>query len=269
MKKLLSILLAVMLLVSACVLTSCEELSAYELVHSALAKMETLDSFEADVVMSMKMTMDLQGVSQTVDVPMNVKVKASGLKSEAPLTSGTMSMSVMGTETKADIYSDSKDVYVATNVMGQSVKVKMGVDSEAADEYDLTDTTSSFMVDIPEDVLESVAVVENSDGTKSVEVLLDPSVFAENYEDLIDQVNQSAAGEVSDLSFEDVKVKVVVTSDGYISGYYLTFTMVMNVTTAGVTAATTTQVSASVEYKNPGTPVTVDVPADLDSYQGF
>ncbi|MBQ9129378.1 MAG: hypothetical protein IJX59_01295, partial [Clostridia bacterium] len=63
MKKLLSILLAVMLLVSACVLTSCEELSAYELVHSALAKMETLDSFEADVVMSMKMTMDLQGVS--------------------------------------------------------------------------------------------------------------------------------------------------------------------------------------------------------------
>ena len=43
----------------------------------------------------------------------------------------------------------------------------------------------------------------------------------------------------------------------------------MDVTTAGITTATTTAVTASVEYKNPGTPVTVDVPTDLDSYVGF
>ncbi|MBP3320808.1 MAG: hypothetical protein J6M12_00490 [Clostridia bacterium] len=270
MKKFLSIALALMLLVSACVLTSCDEMTAYELVHSALAKMETLDSFEADVKMSMKMSMDMEGLSQTMDIPLNMAIKASGLKSETPLTSGTMSMTMMGMETKADIYSDSKDVYVATTVMNQTIKAKMAVDSAEAEEYDLTDTTSSFMVEIPEESLKDVAIVESEDGTKSIEVALDPAVFAENYSELIEQVNDSSAGgEVDNITLSNIKVKVVVSADGYIAGYYLEFTMDMDVTTAGVSVATSTVVSASVEYKNPGTPVTVDVPTDLDSYKGI
>ena len=270
MKKILSIVLALMLLVSACMLTSCEEMTAYELIHSAIAKMETLDSFEADVVMKMDTRIKMQGATTTVEVPMTMNVKASGLKGETPLTSGSVAVTTMGVETKGNVYSDSKDVYVATEVMGQSVKLKMSADSAEAGDYDLTGTTDSFLVDIPEDALQNVAIVESENGTKTVEVALDPAVFAANYPELIEQVNNNnGVGEVANVSFSDVKVKVVVSSDGYIAGYYLTFNMAMDVTTAGITTATTTAVTASVEYKNPGTPVTVDVPTDLDSYVGF
>ena len=175
MKKILSIVLALMLLVSACVLTSCEEMTAYELIHSAIAKMETLDSFEADVVMKMDTSIKMQGATTTVEVPMTMNVKASGLKGETPLTSGSVAVTTMGVETKGNVYSDSKDVYVATEVMGQSVKLKMSADSAEAGDYDLTGTTDSFLVDIPEDALKNVAIVESENGTKTVEVALDPA----------------------------------------------------------------------------------------------
>ena len=249
------------MLVSLFALTSCEEkkLTAYSLVSDAVAKMETLDSFEAD--MDIKMGIETMGVS--MDVPMQYNVKAAGLKGDNPVTFSTVSMTMMGVTMKTEAYTEGEWCYITA--FGQGMKMKAGENTE---EYDGYADIESVIKEIPEDILSDVEITENSDGTKTVSVAVSDEKFTELYQSLVDEMSASAMeGEaVLDVSVTNANVTVTVNKDGYVSVYGVSFDMNLKVESEGASVETVSSVDMTITYKNPGTAVTVTPPA---GYQDF
>lgn len=261
MKKITALALVLVMLVSLFALTSCEEkkATAYTLVTDAVAKMETLDSFEAD--MDIKMGIDMMGVS--MDVPMQYNVKAAGLKGDNPVSLSTVSMSMMGMTIKTEAYTEGEWCYITA--FGEGMKMKVG---EGTEEYDGFSNVQSVMKALPEDILSDVEITENSDGTKTVSVAVSDEKFAEIYKSFVDEMSSSATdGEnVSDISVTNAKVSITVDKNGYVSVYSINFDMNMKLDEDGMSVEMKASVDMTVTYKNPGTAVTVTPPA---GYQDF
>jgi lipoprotein len=261
MKKFTAIALVLVMLVSLFALTSCEEkkLTAYSLVSDAVAKMETLDSFEAD--MEIKMGVETMGVS--MDVPMQYNVKAAGLKGDNPVTFSTVSMTMMGMTMKTEAYTEGEWCYITA--FGQNMKMKAGENTE---EYDGYADIESVIKELPEDILSDVEITENSDGTKTVSVAVSDEKFAEIYKSFVDEMSASAAEgeEVSEVSVTNAKVTVTVDKNGYISVYGISFDMNLKAESEGMSLEMKASVDMNIAFKNPGTAVTITPPA---GYQDF
>ena len=261
MKKFTAIALVLVMLVSLFALTSCEEkkLTAYSLVSDAVAKMETLDSFEAD--MEIKMGVETMGVS--MDVPMQYNVKAAGLKGDNPVTFSTVSMTMMGMTMKTEAYTEGEWCYITA--FGQNMKMKAGENTE---EYDGYADIESVIKELPEDILSDVEITENSDGTKTVSGAVSDEKFAEIYKSFVDEMSASAAEgeEVSEVSVTNAKVTVTVDKNGYISVYGISFDMNLKAESEGMSLEMKASVDMNIAFKNPGTAVTITPPA---GYQDF
>jgi len=264
MKKFTALALVLVMLVALFALTSCEgkkmKLTAYALVSDAVAKTEALDSFEAD--MEIKMGIEAMGVS--MDMPMQYNVKASGLKGDNPVTFSKLSMTIMGMTMTTEAYTEGEWCYVSA--LGEKAKMKVGADTE---EYDGFSDVKSVVKALPEDLLSEVEIIENSDGTKTVSVAVSDEKFAEIYKSFVDEMSSSAAESenVSDVSVENAKVTVTVDKDGYVSVYGIHFDMAVTGESDGISVETKASVDMTITYKNPGTAVTVTLPADYQDYK--
>lgn len=260
MKKLLSlVLMAALALSLVFALASCEQLTAYQLVSDAVAKTNGLDAVDAEMKMNMKTV--TSGI--TMDVPVTMSMKATGLKGENPIVSANMVMPILGEEMPIEVYNEGDDFYIV--MAGEGMKMKAG---EYTEEYDVSSDFMDVIKALPEDVLKDVEIVKNSDGTKTVSVAISDAVFAEVYKDLLDSTKESAGGADlgADVSVSGAKVEITVNKDGYVSSYKTSFTMEMTISVLGQEIKTTTEADIAVTYKNPGAAVTITPP---EGYQNF
>lgn len=252
-KKIVSLLLTLCMLVTLGALASCGEKSAAEIVNAALEKTNALDSYAAD--MALDISMSVSGV--TMDIPMNIEMKAAGIKSGAPVISAAMTMEMLGISVAMDIYSDGEWMYI--DALGEKYKMSM---ADASGEYDYTEYMDSMLVALPEDMLADKELIKNEDGSQSITIEIPSETFTELYGDLVTQMNSTSTGAaLEDISITDAVVTITV-ADEYVKSYDISFGMTMNVSGTETTA----EAKAVLTIKDPGTDVTVTAPEGLEDY---
>ncbi|MBQ8254915.1 MAG: hypothetical protein IJY94_05365 [Clostridia bacterium] len=255
MKKLLSIVLILVLSLSCFSLASCdkeeftkEQLEAYENYTNALKKTNELD--DLDGKLDMIISMNVQGTQQTVSYNFNMKASgATDPKAVKMRLGGKMNLS--GQNTVMDCYMENSWAYYDMNVSGQKVKFKTNL-ADGGNSY--SELFNAGNVDLPKSLFKKVAVTEQSDGSKLLELTLSGKQLLSLYTDLA--ANLGTDFSASDIS--DASVNATVNKDGYLSKTTVSYTMMIQ----GISA----KLTLTVEYFNLGKSVTVE---PIEGYQSF
>jgi hypothetical protein len=253
MKKIISICLLVCILCT-CLLSACARAKTpFETVNEAIQKTQALDSMAATMKMEMNMAME----GMTLSIPITAEIKATGLKSETPVISTAMSTSMLGQKMDIDVYQEGTWAYVSM----EGFNYKMDTSKQEA-EYDFSGDLEDMLQSLPEDLFKEIQLEKHDDGSVSVTIPIPEDVFSQIYGDMIANMNNTAGLDTTlDVKIENAVVKITV-ANNYISLYEMEFSMTMDV--QGIT--TKTDVTASIEYTNPGAPVTITPP---EGYQDF
>ena len=255
MKNPLSIILVLVLSLSCLSLFSCnkeeltkEQLEAYNVYTVALKKTNSLKCLDAKL--NMKITMNVQGTTQSVSYKFNMKaIDVQNPKSMKMRLDGTMNM--VGQNIVMDCYMEDGWAYYDMKVSGQGMKFKTNL-AGGNDEY--SEMFNMGSVDLPKSLFKNVNVTENSDGSKTLSLTMSGMQLLTLYSDLA----SSLGTEVKPSNISDAKVVATVNKDGYLSKTVVTYGMVIQ----GVSADTT----LDVEYFNLGKDVTVK---PIDGYKSF
>ncbi len=268
-KKILSLALAALMLVSLFAFTSCAKETPFSLVKSAVEKTSALDAIDVD--MTMDMSMDMMGIS--MDIPMTIDMQATGLKTEAPKVYTNMKTETSGIEMTVEIYQDGEYFYITIPMLG-NIKTKA---SALTADYDSMSDVESMIKVLPEELFtEEIVIVENTDGTKTVAIDIADEKFNEIYKEFVDGATASIAEgtELSEFALANAKVEVTVNEDGYVAVYKISFDMEMTLSMGEDMAAlgmgemeVTATVDSVITYNNPGEAVTVTPMENLDSFQ--
>ena len=260
-KKIVSLLLAFVMLGTSILFTACggeggsdqvKEKNAYEIISEALDKTENLESMAAELKMEMSMGME----GMTMSVPIAIKLKAKDMKSENPVVSMLVSMSMLGQEINIEYYLEDQWAYM---VMGE-MKYKTNAEDMAQD-FDYAQSATDMLQQIPEELLKDIQLVKAEDGSQSATIAFPGEKFAEIYDDFIESVNSDSETDIENIKITDPVVKITV-ADGYVTVYDMAFTMEITVEDA----TSSTEVKATLIYENPGQAVTITPP---EGYQEF
>ena len=263
-KRLVAMLLALTVLCTGILFTACGgegtaettetvvEKSVSEVINEALKKTENLDFMSA--VMKMEMNMAAEGI--TMSIPITAKIKAKDIKSENPIASVVVTMSMFGQEIDIEMYQEGQWAYMVMADMKYKTNAE---DMEG--EYDYADSANDMLQEIPEELLKDAELVKAEDGSQTVTLSLPGEKFAEIYDDLIESVNSETGTEMGEMKISDAVVKITV-DNGYVTVCDIAFTMEMTV--EGVTSST--EVKTTLTYENPGQEVTITPP---EGYQDF
>lgn len=251
MRKILSAVLAVCMLLSVMLLTSCGE-TPESLINGAVLNMAQLESMEADVDMEIKMSM--MGVDITMPIDMHLAM--ADVKSGKPVAAIDAEMSMMGETVTMNMYMDGSE-WAYLTVAGVSYKAKLA-DAKEAFPMD-TSSATDVLKELPADLLADAEIVKNEDGSKSVALVITADKFSEVYGADVMEGLTSTAGD--SVTMKDVTV-VITVKDGYIVEYDMAFDMDMTVEGKDVAAS----MDMKIHYLNAGQTVTVNPPA---GYQDF
>ncbi len=253
MKRIISLVLALCVVCMCGVLVSCETESTFSVISTALDNTQALDYMDA--TMEMEINMESQGT--TMSIPMTADIKANNLKSDNPVMSTEISMSMLGMTVDMKMYQEGEWAYY--DALGMKYKIKV---TEETNEYDYSDDVNFMVKDIPEELLENVELVKSEDGSVTVTVAVPDEQFADIYDDYIDSLNSTTGYEDGDITITNAKVSITV-KDEYVSVYDMSFNM--NIDIEGVSSAA--EVTVKVTYNNPGEKVTVTPPEGYKDYK--
>ncbi len=266
-KKILALTLAAMMIVSLFALTSCAKETPFSLVTGAVAKTNALDAIDIDMDMDIEMTI----MDETMNVPMEIDMQATGLRTDDMKSYMEMTMEMSGIEVATEVYQEGDYFYMS--MLGMDMKMKAG---EFTADYDGMSDVESMVKTLPEEIFtEDVVIVENDDGTKTVALTIPDEKFGEIYTDLVDEMAASVAEgtTIADLVLTNTKVEITVDENGYISVYGITFDMALTMDMGADMAAlgmgtikATATVDTVIRYNNPGEPVTV---TPMEGYESF
>lgn len=201
-------------------------------------------------MIEMEMKMSVEGMELVIPMTMDTKIK--DYASSNPTSYIKMTMSMLGQEMAYDIYQVDGWVYTAAN----GTKVKTRADSAGA-----TTDMDDIVKELPTDIVNKFEFVENADGSQSITIKIPEETFSEIFAELMEST-ASTTGETGDMSISNAIVDITV-KDGYYTEYNMSFDMKMVSEGTEVDAS----VTASVDYKDLGKPVTIDLPNDLNTYQ--
>lgn len=261
-KKLLYIALAALIAVVTLSFAGCEMETAYSMVTDAVAKTDKLDSVEAKLTMNLNMSM----TGMTLEVPVTMNIKASGLQGNGPVMLTDMTTSMLGQDVTMAIYQEGEYFYITSN--GESYKMKTG---EETDNMDALAEMDSMLQGLSEDILKDVEIFKNENSTKTISVTLSDEAFTGIYKDLIGTVNETVTdgGEVSNLNITNAKVEITVNEDGYVAEYKIAFDMSMTISTGEQAMDVTVKVDMALEFNEPGKNVTVTAPEGYQDFEEF
>ena len=261
MKRVISLLLALTVLCTGLVLTGCgngdapEETkakTAFEIINEALQKTQDLESTDAKI--EMEMTMGAEGFTMTI--PMTIEIKGKDMKSEKPVLSTVISMSMLGQNIAFEFYQEDEWAYMVMDDLKYKLSAK-----DLTDELTYAENADYMMQEIPEELLKDVQPVVAADGSQSFTVNFPEESFGKIFDELIESVGSNMGTDIEDAKISDA-VATITVANGYVTVYDIAFAMEM--TTEGV--STTAEVKATCTYNNPGQPVTVTPP---EGYQNF
>lgn len=261
MKKLISLLLALTILCAAIGFAGCSNENApaetkakttFESINEALEKTANLESMAAQMKLEMNMVAD----GMTMSIPMTAKLKAKDMKTDNPIISMVVSMTMLGQNIDVELYQEDQWAYVVM----EDMKYKANAE-ETLSEYNYVASADEMLQQIPEELLKDVELVKAEDGSQSVTVAIPDEKFAEIYNDFIASVNSETELDLGEMKITDAVVKITI-ANGYVTVYDIAFTMEM--TAEGVSSST--EVKAAITYENPGQEVTITPP---EGYQEF
>ncbi len=226
MKKITSLLLALTMIFSLVMLSSCfmEKETPESLVNGALEKMDKHSAIETNTLMELEM--DIMGMSMSI--PMDINSKVIDPKSDNPTSLTNLTMSVFGMEVVTETYTEDGWSYVVAD--GESYKTN---NAELEDSLGMGDLASSSEK-LDAELFEGVEIIENEDGTKSVELTVPDDVFAELFADAFASVTESL-GASADAKITNVNLKYTV-KDGEIAQMKMSFDIEMTMEGIAVTA---------------------------------
>ncbi len=215
MKKLFSIILAVSFICSALFLVACKEPTTAELVNGATEKTRNLDTYEAD--MDLSVLIEAQGMK--MDVPIKMKVKSVDSNADYPTNQITMNAEFLGMKLDLAVYVEDGWVYSVSP--DGNTKAYMGATGNDGD-----DTVDGLLRSLPEDLFEECEVVKNEDGSKKVKLNLPTSAFDMLFKDSIGgafygSMIESIVGTdtISSDTIKSISLEYNVGKNGYISSF--------------------------------------------------
>ncbi len=215
MKKITFVLLAVLMTVSVFTLSSCFKKETPEsLVNGAIEEFIECDAVEFD--MPVEISVEMMGIK--FKIPVNMHIAGAAQNSDNPILSLDMSMSALGIEESKHIYTEGDWRYIIEN--GECYK-----EPRVDDEDDLVPVsdTSIFSDTIPAELFEGTEIVENEDGTKTVELDISPEDLIEIIPTVIVEAIAKVAGdENAEISSPHIKFTV---DNGRLAEFDLSFEM--------------------------------------------
>ncbi len=216
MKRITSLLLAILMLVSVFTLSSCFKKETPEsLVNGAIKDFIECDAVELDMLM--EIAMEMMGLEFTI--PINVHMASTGNNSDNQILSLQMSMSAFGMEESKDTYTDGDWTYVIEN--GESYKEPYIEDAEEEDDALVSDT-SILSSTLPAELFEGTEIVENEDGSKTVEFDVSSEDLLELFPELVESLTETAGDAGAEISSSHIKFTVLA---GKLAEFDLSFEM--------------------------------------------
>lgn len=255
MKKFVSLVLVVVMVLS---LGACGKKDPADMYAEAMQKTAELADMEMQA--NIDMTMELLGM--TMDMKTAMDMKAQGLTAETAVMDMQMTMELMG-ETM-DMQMWYSDGYYYVDAMDTKTKVAMPLDEVMA-QIEGGATSEA----IPKEAFKEITAEKDgkntiityvADGTKMTEQIKESMAMLEEMQLGIDETA---------MSVEDVKGTVTINADGYIAAQTMETAITMNMgeIAEGVDGGEMKiQMKMDGTYTNPGQPVTVTLPDDLDTY---
>ncbi len=255
--KILSLVLAVIMVISSLSLVSCKkEKTPYEAVTEAIENTLALDMVK--VVLDENAKQKVDGSTQTQKT--NITSVFKGFNTETPEYSTDLSIKTSGVTVDMGLY--YKDGYFYLDALGSKTKVKEGKETDSYNVYDLV---KSFFRMIPEEQFGEKTLEEGK-----IEFELTPEVFEANFKEYIDRsvASVEAIGKINSKTFDNCKVGIEV-KDGYVVSYSVSYDLKLKVKVQTQTFDIEVQVTDDLKIVDPGKEVNVNVPSDLDEYDGF
>ena len=232
MKKILSIMLVLCMLLSAFALTSCEfgkddgddddddksDLLTAELVGNAIKATTEMKNLEAKI--DVDITVSVTGMSMNVPIDALIRVDDD----EASLD---MEASIFGEKAEMKIYTDGEWVYMLEDGVGSKTPVTddaLGLDIPFGSIEDVMGTID----DIPEDALDKFDVKKNKDGDTELSVTMTKEDFPEVYEGIIQGLTETG-NSVDEDDISNIDIVIVVAKGGYIKGVEMEFSVDMSI----------------------------------------
>ncbi|MBQ9760890.1 MAG: hypothetical protein IJW16_06035 [Clostridia bacterium] len=252
MRKIISALLALCMLLGAMSLSSCAEKSSKELIDDAIEKTEGLASGEQKGTITLAFTMD----GKRVEVPISIHVKGEDLDTSSPKIYERMT--VRSADLKyynATMYADKDWVYLRQN--GVERKMTWG----EAGQFGMHPEKDSISVmkKLPSAALVKAKSIKNEDGSRTVKAELDGDEMQSTYYDLLDAVKDLSGFDKCTCGDGEVEVTV---KNGYITEYNIESKI--NCKTGNLIIEA--DMSVKFEIVDPGKAVYVKIPAEYMSF---
>ncbi len=260
MKKIISLILCLVFVLSSATLSACKKdefdysaKTPYEKISQSVKNTRKLDGLDCEVDTIITLS---GGISRTQGKS-KFKIKVNGFSSKSPEYSGSFSADNDGIRDKGSFY--YKDDYVYVKKEGS--RDKYHESHEKAQDYLVIDTIKVMLEEIPEEYFEDAQIDGNTYTFK-----FDSDVFREIYADFHEIFTESLK-EFGRLSY--AKYSPVVTikiKNGYVSEYNIKFHANYNVIKDNVRITMNTSFDSTLKINAPGKNVSVDIPQDLDEY---
>lgn len=224
---------------------------SYETVNEATENMQNIDYYDVDV--SMIMTMTIAGAG-TYTIPIEMNMKADNTDKDNPLYEMFLTMDMMGTKTEMNMYQDEEWMYAVSADTAYKTK-------KDAAEGGYASNADNMLKTLPEELFVGKTMTDNGDGSSTVTLDIPSDMFAEIYDDIVDNAAATNGVDVEGVGLKDTRISITV-KDGYIREYKMSFTMVMTV--SGMETSTVMDMTA--KYNSINEKITVNYP---DGYKDF
>lgn len=244
-KKLIALVMVASLAISGCG----KKVTAEEVLQKSVEKQKAITAMDADT--TVKMTMQAEG--QTMDMNMDVNVKAKDITSESMTMLMDGNMTMLGQEMPVKTF--YKDGYQYTDSMGQKIKMAMPYEEMLS-----MANQNSTLSEIPMDAYKTLEM-KKVDAGYELTFVADGTKVTE----LVDELLGSTMGESiegTEMTVKDINGTTVVDKDFNVLD--MTMKLEMTMTVEGQEMSCVMDMVA--KYNAYGENVTIEEPADLDQY---
>ncbi len=247
MKRYLTLLMAIVMVFATLGMTACgeKEKPLYERYTEAMQSLEEMDQVDASLDLTMKM--DIMG--QSIEMPATVTIKGTGLTGDNPITRMVMTMTAMGETTTEDVYSvGGWDYYTSADG-----NYKMPSDEE--DDENITELGEELL---SEELIAKATVTEKG-GITTVALTLTADEFLKSFRSFAESFADS---ELAADGLSGTKVSLSFNKKNQLTALSLSFKM--ETSEDGVTMGLGMDLTLTI-HKASG--VTVEAPAGYENYE--
>lgn len=253
MKRLFYILLsAVLLLTVSLPMFGCDALNGYETYNKAMEKTKAL----TDLDYSIKLDASVSVSGSTIAMKSSGALKQK-MQNDSMTMSGNMIISLLGNDIDTNIYYADGFAYYDYKSMGMKVKMNLSIE-------EMLDSTAGNVLDFDTNAIKVDEIIKE-DGGYTYKVTLAGDAVKDTIIGMTKSLTENLGDDLSGISFSDIIATYTIKND-YVMYQKLEFTM-----NANIEPLSAMSMNFVMEYNlnNPGTPVTIDVPGDLDEYTDF